>query len=452
MNALRLTLNWLRFRPLPALLNLLLMALGTGTIALLLLYGHQLERQFTRDAQGIDLVVGASGSPMQLILSSVYHLDIPTGNIPERTARELADHRLVSEVIPLALGDNYRGHRIVGTDAGYVDLYRGELAEGRLWEQAMEATLGSAVAARHGLAIGDEIVGAHGLGGGHGHVHDYAPYTVVGILAPTGTVMDRLVLTSVQSVWDVHDDDHDHDHEHDHEHDHSDHPEAGHGHDHEADRAHTHEPAPDHDHGHPAGQGHDHREPGAGHDDVATADQELTALLVRYRSPLAAMQLPRAINAEAGLQAASPAYESARLMSMMGVGLDTLKAFGGVLLLAAGLGVFIGLYNALRERRHDIAIIRSLGASPRLVSGLVLLEGQLLALTGTLLGLAGGHLSAELIGRWIGRDRPLELTGLTWVPSEGWLLLIAAGIGLVAALLPAWQAYRTDIALTLSER
>lgn len=443
MNALRLTLNWLRFRPLPVLLNLLLMALGTGTIALLLLYGHQLERQFTRDAEGIDLVVGASGSPMQLILSSVYHLDVPTGNIPERTARELAEHRLVSEVIPLALGDNYRGHRIVGTDAGYVDLYQGELADGRLWDQSMEATLGADVAARHGLAIGDEIVGAHGLGGGDGHVHDYAPYTVVGILAPTGTVLDRLVLTSVQSVWDVHDHDDDHGHGHDHGHDHGD----DHGDDHGHGHGHGHDHASVEDgHGHSAG----HEAPDS--DAVAAEEQALTALLVRYQSPLAAMQLPRAINAEAGLQAASPAYESARLMSMMGVGLDTLKAFGGVLLLTAGLGVFIGLYNALRDRRHDIAVIRSLGASPRLVGGLVLLEGQLLALTGTLLGLAGGHLAAEGIGRWIGRDRPLELTGLTWVPSEGWLLLIAAGIGLVAALLPAWQAYRTDIALTLSER
>ncbi|RLK50167.1 putative ABC transport system permease protein [Alkalispirillum mobile] len=434
MNAFRLTLNWLRFRPLTALLNLLLMALGTGTIALLLLYGHQLDRQFTRDAEGIDLVVGASGSPLQLILSSVYHLDVPTGNIPEQAARDLRDNRLVREVIPLALGDNYRGHRIVGTEASFVDLYGGTLSDGRLWEGSMEATLGAEVAARHGLAIGDEIVGAHGLGGGDGHVHDYAPYTIVGILAPTGTVMDRLVLTSVQSVWDVHDPDHDH------------------GHDHENVHQHEHEHEHDHGHGHGHGHGHEGEHAGHGHEHEAAEDQELTALLVRYQSPMAAMQLPRSINAEPGLQAAAPAYESARLMSMLGVGLDTLKAFGGILLLAAGVGVFIGLYNALRERRHDIAVIRSLGASPRLVSGLILLEGQLLALVGTLLGLAGGHLAAELIGRWIGADRPLELTGLMWVPSEGWLLLIASGIGLVAALLPAWQAYRSDIALTLSER
>ncbi|MFV8834260.1 FtsX-like permease family protein [Aquisalimonas sp.] len=418
MNLFRLSLAYLRRNALSAVLNLLLLALGIATITVLLLFSHQMEQRLSRDASGIDMVVGAQGSPMQLILSSVFHIDAPTGNIPLEDARWVQEHPLVADTIPLALGDSYRGFRIVGSEHSYIGHYGGTLADGALWEDDMEAVLGARVAERTGLGVGDTFVGVHGItaeGTVGGEVHDDHPYTITGVLEPTGSVADRLIHVSVPSVWQVHD----HDHETGHEHDRDAADDQGadeHGHDQEHDHAHGDE------------------------------DRELTALLVQYQSPLAAVTLPRAVNNRGQLQAAAPAYQTARLMQLMGVGMDTLRAFGWILVAAAGLGVFIGLYNALKYRRYDLALMRALGASRgRLVSH-VLIEATLLALLGALLGLALGHVAAEIIGQTFRQTQQLNITGTVFLVQELWLVALAVGVGIMAALIPAIQAYRTDIA------
>ena len=148
-------------------------------------------------------MVGAKGSPLQLILSSVYQADFPTGNIPLAEAERWRRHPLVESAIPLALGDNLAGFRIVGTEHAYAEHYGASLAAGRLWQAPFEATIGARVAADTGLAAGDRFVGSHGLAGG-GAEHGAHAYTVVGVLAPSASVLDRLVLTPIESVWEVH--------------------------------------------------------------------------------------------------------------------------------------------------------------------------------------------------------------------------------------------------------
>lgn len=386
-----ISLSYLRARPLATALNLLLLALGIATITLLLLATAQLEERMGRDARGIDLVAGAKGSPMQLVLSAVFHLDAPTGNIALADAVALSRHPAVKKAIPLALGDSYRGYRIVGTNHDYLAHYGAGVAHGRLWTAPMEAVLGAEVAAKSQLAVGADFAGAHGLGEG-GDAHEQEPFKVVGLLAPTGTVLDRLVLTSVESVWEVH------------------------------------------EHG---GQQADRR--------------EITALLVQYASPLAAAMLPRQVNANSALQAASPAYESARLFRMIGVGVDVLRAFGMVLVIAAGLSVFIALLNALEERRYDLAVMRMLGASRGRLMGLMLLEGVSLSLLGGLAGIALGHLFAEALGAALKTAQQATVTGWAWNPQELWLVVLAVAVGVAAALLPAWRAYRADVAPVLAE-
>lgn len=401
MNLATVSLAYLRARPLNTGLNVLLLALGVATIALLLLATQQIEERLQRDARGIDLVIGAKGSPMQIILSSIYHLDVPTGNISYKQAREIAQHRAVKSVIPLALGDSYRGLRIVGTNHDYLGHYGARLAAGRLWEKPLEVVLGAEAAARSGHAIGAQFAGAHGLGEG-GEAHDEHKYEVVGVLAPSGSVLDRLVITSVESVWAVH---------------------AGH---------------------------HDI------HDitDIASRmsddEKEYTALLVQYASPLAAAILPRYVNNNSDMQAASPAYETARLFSIIGVGVDVLRGFALVLILSAALSVFIALYNALSERRYDLAIMRTLGASPAKLMMLMLSEGLLLAALGGALGIVLGHALAEVLGWMLREAQQIEITGWAWVDAEWGLIALALGVGVAAALLPAWRAYRTDIAGTLA--
>jgi putative ABC transport system permease protein len=400
MNLASLSASYLRARPLQTALSLILLSLGVATIVLLLLVVGQLEERMTRDARGIDLVVGAKGSPMQLILAGIYHLDAPTGNIPLAAAQSLSKHRFVKRAMPLALGDSWNGYRIVGAGHEYPAHYGAAPVSGRLWEKPMEAVLGAEVAARTGLGTGASFVGAHGIGG-QGDEHKEAPYNVVGVLGPTGSVLDRLVLTSIDSVWQVHE---------------------------------------------------EHQGPQDAVDRKAMeADREVTVLLLQYASPLAAASLPRQINSQSELQAASPAVESARLFRIIGVGVEALRAFAIVLMVAAGLSVFIALYTALEERRYDLAVMRTLGASPRRLFGLLLMEGLVLALLGALVGVGLGHLFAGLLGLWMESQQHYPVSGLVWRSEELWLAAAALGVGFAAALVPAWRAYRTDVSRTLAQ-
>ena len=402
MNLASVSFSYLRARALNTTLNVLLLALGIATITLLMLAYGQLEERMHRDARGIDLVVGAKGSPMQIILSSIYQLDVPTGNIPMKQAQELAKHRGVKKSFPLAMGDNFRGFRIVGTTHDYVAHYGGAVAQGKLWSAPLEAVLGADVAAETRLTVGATFAGAHGMKGDSEHMHDEHPYRVVGVLRPTGTVLDRIVMTDVTSLWAVHADQYE-----------------------IKDVARIGELLPE-------------------------DARELTALLIQYSSPLAAAILPRYVNANSDMQAASPAYETARLFTIIGVGVDVLRGFAIVLIFSAGLSVFIALYNALEERRYDLAIMRALGASPRKLMALLLFEGLLLAAIGAALGLALGHVLTEALGFALKRAHQPEVTGWIWSASELWLIAVALAVGVVAALLPAWRAYRTDIAATLA--
>lgn len=234
-------------------------------------------------------------------------------------------------------------------------------------------------------------------------MHESAPYTVVGVLAPGAALLDGLVLTSVESVWAV----------------------------------------------------HQHGEPGDDPQKLVDAmddeEKELTALLLRYATPLAVATLPRFVNATSGLQAASPAFESARLFRMIGIGVEVMRAFGLVLVLAAGLSVFIALWNALEDRRYDLAVMRMLGASPMRILGLMLFEALLLACVGAIAGLVLGHALTAALGVALRDARQIEVSGAVFLIEELWLLGLALGIGAVAALLPAWRAARIDVAAVLAE-
>jgi putative ABC transport system permease protein len=257
------------------------------------------------------------------------------------------------------------------------------------------------------------------------------PIPVVGVLKPTASVLDRVVLTPIESVWLVHGME---PHEH--------HDEAG-----QDDHAAQH----DDDHEEHAGAPNDEPAPGA----VGRAAErplEITSLLVRYKSPVAAVQLPLLVNRESALQAASPAFETARLLSLVGIGVDTLRGLGLLLIATAGLSVFIALSNAMQERRYDLAVMRTLGASRAQLFTQPLIEALLLAGAGALLGIALGHAVAEAVGQFLPEGRNMGLSGLTWLPQELYVLFLAMLVGLVAALLPAIQAYRTDIAAVLASR
>jgi putative ABC transport system permease protein len=417
--------SWLRFAaanlllsPLTSAVNVMLMTLGTASIVLLLLAGDRLTDTLARDARGVDLVIGAKGSPAQLILSAVYHADIPPGNIRYADAEAWAEDSRVALAAPLSLGDSFRGFRIVGTTPAYLELTGAAVAEGALWQEPLEALIGAAVARASGLRVGDRFRGVHGFSD-NGHAHDSRAYRVVGILAPLGSVVDRLVLTGLESVWELH----------------------GEREEHEDGAAHQEEGHDD------AGVDADHHAGTAGHD----PDLEITALLLRYRTPLAAMTLPRDVNGAAGLQAAAPAMEIARILQLVGLGLEGLRAFAWVLIITACLSVFAALYGSLRSRRGDLAMLRCLGATRFEIFFAMMVEGMLLSLMGIALGYSLGHGVMSLISWWLETSRGVSLAGLYWVSAETRLLLVLLAVSLLSAAIPSIQAYRTDVARTLAE-
>ena len=426
MNLLSLSLRNILHRPLQSLLSLLLLALGVGLISSVLSVQQQVEGQLEKNLKGIDMVVGAKGSPLQLILSAVLQIDNPTGNIPLSEANRIRRHPLVKYSIPLSYGDSYQGYRIVGTDTSYISLHGAALYEGELWDEGMEVVAGAEAARSLELSIGDTFLSTHGLGDS-GPAHDHQAFTIVGILDWSGSVADRLLLTSTQSVWDIHAKPPPEEHSdkgHDHE-------ERGHeGHEHEE---HDHKEHEEHAHG------EEHREEG----------REITALLVKFKSPAGAIMLPRAINENTPMQAAVPSYQVNRLLDLLGVGVDALGALALLIMLVSGISVFISLYNALKERLYELALMRTYGASPRQLFRLLLFEGLLLSGLGFILGILLSRLGLLLLSVFAGNAHTLSDSLWTWPLHESLLLIATLGIGLLAALLPALKAVRVDISEAL---
>lgn len=447
MNILQIAWKNIRQNPAASILGILLTAFGTGILCVLLLTSHQIEEQLDSNSRGIDLVVGAKGSPIQLILSSIYHMDNPTGNISLAEAQKLAANPMVKLAVPLSLGDNYRGHRLVGTDSTFLQLYGLEMQEGRLWQGDFEAVIGAEVARKHHLEIGDTIYGSHGLSN-DGHTHDEHPYAITGILKPGHSVVDRLIISNLASVWRMHGDegaDHNHDHDHAKDHDH-DHDLAG-------IEEHEHHHGEEHGHDHPPVDGDsEHDEPQLVKSmmgDIGSGEREITSLLIQYRNPGAIGMFPRLVNQNSSMQAASPALESARLFTLLGIGIDSLQVLAYIIMLMAALSVFISLYNALKSRKYDLAVMRTLGASQRELFGIVIAEGILLTFVGAIVGIVIGHTALYLIGTSTGSTTTL-LIAFALLPQEMGLVVIGVVIGFVAAVIPAVKAYRTSISHTLA--
>jgi len=399
MNILKLSTKNLLRNKLTTFLNVILVAFGIAILSILFLASTQIGNKLEQNAKDIDLVVGAKGSPLQLILSSIYHIDFPTGNIPLKDATELMQNPMVKKAVPLALGDNYQGYRIVGTDSGFVGLYGLKLSAGKFWSKDLEATIGSTVAVEAKLKVGDKFFGAHGLSDASDE-HKHHAYTVTGILQVQGNVTDNLILTNIGSVYKMHEPDHD---EH------------------------------------------------VVHSEEADIDnKEITSILIQYRSPMSVVIFPRMVNQSTNMQAASPAMESARLFSLIGVGIETLKWFAVLIMAISAMSVFISLYNSMKEKKYDLAIMRCLGASKSKLFFLVMIEGLLITVSGAILGLFIGHLAIQIIGMYQ-ESAQARLTGLYFVNDEFYLIIAGLFIGIVASIIPALQTYRVDIARTLSK-
>ncbi len=444
MNLLKLSWKNLLHKPLNLALTLILFALGVGLISLLLNLNNQIEENFNKNLAGIDLVLGAKGSPLQLILCTMYHVDNPTGNINIGKAKAFLNprHPLIKDAVPLSLGDSYRNYRIVGTTYDILGFYDAALAEGDLWANNMEVTIGAAVADILHLHIGDTFKSSHGLVEGiEEHEHDFK---VVGILEPTGSVIDQLILCNTQSIWDSHE------HQSAEDSRQPDDTQSGNG---------------EHDH-----EGHDHshdKVPPTSYDSLTlrkmatedrlellkNEDKDITAILLKYKSRtnIQALNMGRNINENTEIMAAAPPIEVARLQTNLGGGTKVLTQLAGVIVFVSGLSIFISLFSSLRDRKYELALMRVMGGTPGTLFWVILLEGLILAVLGYLFGILLSHLGLAVLANFMEDSYRYSFSGLKFLAAEGYLFFGALVVGFIAAVVPALQARKTDISETLAK-
>ena len=406
------------FKPLNTILSVVLLTSSVAIITTLVLVEKQFEEKFSSNIDGVDLVMGAQGSPLQLILSAVYQVDSPTGNISYDSAKVWMQHPFVQKAIPLAFGDNYRGYKILGTTPDYLEKYGAEISEGKLFEKNFEVVIGSDIAQKLSLKIGDEFFGSHG-DAAEGEVHDHYGYKVVGIAKPTGKVVDNLILCTIPSVWQMH---------------------GSHGE--EENPAHGEE-------GHVHVEGEEHHE-----EADMTLDEpgmEITAVLLKFRNKMGIVTWPRIIAQNTKMQVASPAIEVNRLFSLFGIGISALQYLAYGIMLISGISIFIALYNTLKERENEFALMRVNGAKRLQLLKVVMIESLLLCVVGFIFGTILGRVGLSMLSNSAEEDFKMSFNPYEFIwEKEGTLFLLTIFVGFIAALIPAIKAYNLNISKTLA--
>ena len=413
---LKLAWNNIIKRPFSSGLSVLLLASSIMIIILAFLTMQQLESKFNENANKIDLVVGAKGSRLQSVLCNVFHVDNPTGNIRMKDVTFLTKHPFVKNAIPISLGDNFKSYRIVGTNQNFLKkLYKAPLKQGKLFEKPYEVVLGFNAANKMDLKLGDSFYGSHGIDASI-HEHQDAKYLVVGLLDYSGEVIDNLILTPLESVWQVHSEDHQkgsfdlsYEKKHDHDHDH-------------------------------------HKTT------VHEEDKEITALLVNYNSPRAKFSIPGIVNNKEQLMAAEPSIEIQRLLDLVQPAVKVVTVLAWFIFGLAFFSMLITMINSMKNRKYEIAMMRASGATSKLVLISILAEGFLIAFIGGLLGVFMGHILLEIMGQYLTNHYHYQFSGLIFNYFELWLLIGTIATGIISAFIPAIAAYNMDISSTLKKK
>ncbi|MBV9464044.1 MAG: ABC transporter permease [Verrucomicrobiae bacterium] len=411
-----------RQRWLSTLLTSFSVALGTALITAILLIKTGAEQRLAMGYSGFDMVVGAKGSPLQLVLNVVYHLDVSPGNIPWSMYEKLRADQRVTLAVPFAMGDSYAGHRIVGTSDEFLQKFHpapGEnfqLADGRWFHfsfdelrealadakkggehhdhgehagGAYEAIVGATAAEETGLKTGSTFLAAHGVNADEESEHHHQPWTVVGILRPTGTPADRAIYINLDSFYRI--------------------------------------------------EGHE-----------LPASGELSAIGLVLDGPLAALSLHKEINTTREAQATFPADQIRRLLGLVGNVNRILLVEAALIVIVSAIGTGLALFNSMKERRRDLAILRALGANRWTVCWIVLGEAGLISALGALAGGVAGHMVVALGASALRAAAGFAIPAWT---IQGFEPIVLAGVWVVGALAglgPALAAYRTDVAGHLS--
>ena len=457
------------------------MALGVMlVVAVLVTHGVVNQSFLNNSGLGYNIVVGAKGGRLDLVLNSVYYLAPPVENIPYTYYLEFTEGKFkgyVDKAVPLCLGDMYQSFRVIGTTPAFFnDLDYGghkyEFAVGRNFEpdEYYAAVIGATVARETGLTVGSTFQPAHGVGP---DAHEHDPFTVLGVLKPTGTPNDRGLFINMEGFYLIPEhakpvdedapvaatpaatehEEHKHDEEHakDGEAEHKGH-EEGKEHEHGAEEVHERGTHDHHDHA-----GHDHAGHSHSHDPLPVEQREVTSILVLTASiggappELLAPGLIKSINKDSVAQAVLPIREMSNLFATF---VDPLRilllSLTVMIVIVSGIGILVSIYNSMSERQHEIAVVRALGAGRRTVMLLVLLESILLSLGGGLLGWVVGHGLIAVLSPWIAAQTGVSIGFLQFVGYEAVIIPALIALASVVGYLPAMAAYRTDVAKALS--
>ncbi len=394
MNIWKIVLSNLKNKPLYTFLSVFSLSVSIALLLGVIQLDASIQNQFKNSLGDVDLVVGAKGSPLQLVLSSVLHVDNPTGNISYPEAIKLTRNPLIKNAAPISYGDNYKGYRIVGTTPAFNSFYATEIATGISPKTSMEAVIGSEVAQKLGLQLGDTFKSAHGLTANALEAHD-TEFKVVGIYKKSYKVIDRLIITTLESIWEVHD------HEEHAENEESEHKEA-----------------------------HQHKA------------KEVTAMLLSFRSPVGLLTTPRMINEQTNMQAALPKFELDRLFKFTGIGMQAISWIAYIILAISCITIFISLYKMVKDRAFDLALMRTYGASNLKISGIIALEGIIVVafslLTGFALSQLGLYFVFEILKSRLQQEIMLTLPLQSFLYTIA-LILAVILIGISLAIVPLFK-------------
>ena len=371
---------------------MLLMILGMTIITVSILVNQITKDTFNKNNPNLDVIVGAKGSPLQLVLSSIHHIDIPTGNISYKNAKNIIKHPAIKFGVPISLGDNFQNFRIVGTEKKFFKLYNAQIETGSIWRKPMQSVIGFNVANSTKLKIDKFFVGSHGLID-TGDVHAEQPYKVVGVLKKTGTILDNLIITSLDSVWLLH----------------------------------------------------------SNKNDIKNSrdNLEVTALLLKYKNKTSAFSFPRLINRNTNMQAASPNLEISKLFKLTGEAHKAINYLSILIVSLSFVGILFTLLNNISERRYDLAILRTLGFSKEKIFSIILIEGMTISFLGSFIGLIFGGIVYKSIEYFslLGKNIIAGQFEFIYELIVVWFIILI--ISFVACLIPCIKAYKQNIRSTL---
>ena len=392
-----------------------ILTIMTVAISVILLLGverirTQAKDSFANTISGTDLIIGGRSGQVNLLLYSVFRIGNATNNIDWKSYQEFANHRAVDWAIPISLGDSHKGFRVMGTNHSYFEHYKFgskqslTFSEGREFNGLFETVLGSDVAKQLGYHVGSEIIIAHGISDVGFSRHDNLPFKVVGILAPTGTPVDKTVHVSLEAIEAIH----------------------------------------------VGWESGARLGPTPKAQDLKNRDfqpKQITAMLVGLKSRIQTFALQRQINTypKEPLSAIMPGVALHELWGMMSVAEQALMAVSGFVVIAGLLGMLSSLLTSLQERRREMAILRAMGARPRHVFSLLISEASLLTAAGIVTGVAGLYAILAIVQPIIQQHYGIHLTLSLLSPYEWMLLGFVQCAGIVIGFIPAFRAYRQSL-------